>query len=90
MMVPGKIIHMGMSITTNNISVRPAAAVGILVNRRKTKYILYKSDKYHMNYGPLVPPPLKLESADVIDFITENTCPEVKSAVVSLLIELDL
>ena len=89
MMVRGKVIHIGMSITTNNISDKPAATIGIQVNFRKTRYLFYKSDKYHASCGLLVPP-LKLQPADVIDFISESNCPEVKSAVISLLIELDL
>ena len=89
MLVPGTMTYLAMSVTSNNSSIRPAASVGILVNRRKTRHRVYKSDKYYLTYGKLVPP-IKLNQKDVIDFVTETSNSDVQSAVISVLIELDL
>ena len=89
MLVSGTMIHLAMSVTSNNINIRPAASISIIVNRRKTKHRVYKSDKYYLTYGKIVPP-IKLDQADVIDFVTETSNSDVQRAVISVLIELNL
>ena len=89
MMVPGTMIYIGISVTSNNSSIRPAASIGIMVNKRKTGHSYNKSNNVYVAYCN-VNPLLKLDEGDVIDFVTQTSNSDVQSAVISVLIELDL
>jgi len=90
MMTPGRILIMGLSATAGNAAISAEATVNVVVNGREK-----------FNYGVTVPPncqsdtnqfsiPLELNRADRINFRSVTTNPTITSAVVSLLIELDL
>jgi len=88
MMTPGRILIMGLSATAGNAAISAEATVNVVVNGREK-----------FNYGVTVPPncqsdtnqfSLELNRADRINFRSVTTNPTITSAVVSLLIELDL
>jgi len=81
---------MGLSATAGNAAISAEAIVNVVGNGREK-----------FNYGVTVPPnyqsgtnqfsiPLELNRADRINFRSVTTNPKITSAVVSLLIELDL
>ena len=90
MMAPGRILRAGLAVATNNPSLLPAASVLILVNGIPTQYgVIMKTNVSH-SVSIRYLNPLEVNRTQVIGLKTLTSSPEVKSATVSLLIELDL
>ena len=91
MMADGRVLRMGMSAQVDGRPVDSAARVTIVVNgrRRGLDYgVLLPANSYH---GTVVfEQPLELCSGMRINFQSYSNNPAVTSAVVSLLIELDI
>ena len=90
MPTPGRILRMGINVTTGKHKLPNAAKVRIMINGKPTQYNLNKPLGRFSSFGVIYGIPLKLRAVDVIDFVTETSSPEIKGATVSLLIELDL
>jgi len=90
MMVSGRIIRMGLAGCESGFAVRFDAKVNIVVNgREKTDYsITMPSGSF--SASSIFTVPLELHQNDRINFKSASSNPDITSAVVSLLIELDL
>jgi len=91
MMADGKVLRMGMSAQVDGHPVDAPARVNITVNRRGRGLdygVLIPANSYH---GTTVfDQPLELRSGMRINFQSFSNNPAVTSAVVSILIELDI
>ena len=89
MVTKGRILSASLATSIEDRSNRPEAIVSIMINWRYTGYTVRRpaqSDQTSVTYVK----PLEVGIAKLIGFRTETTNPEVKTAVISLLIELDL
>ena len=94
MLAPGRILRAGLVVATGNPGcsnpyLAPEAHVSVLVNGKPTPYGVKKPNgSYSVSTQFLKP--LEVARTHVIGLKTETSSPEVKSAMVNLLIELDL
>jgi len=83
MMTPGRILRMGLGATAGNTAIPFEATVNVVVNGRE-------KEGYSVTIPRRFSTPLELFPNDRINFRSASGNPNVTSAVVSLLIQLDM